>query len=118
MPRPPANLLPLTIPDPALPEAEISRLASLANASPEEFQKAAGQAFRRLVVAGFQQLQAPRNWKEVATCVDLWRKLEGLDRADKASVIPQGLVGVMRSVSRRPVVDVESDEDEGMPGFE
>src|SRR6478609_7650497 len=96
----PADLLALTVAQPALPEAEISRLASLATASPEEFQKAAGQAFRRLVVAGFQTLQAPRNWKEQATAVDLWRKLEGLDKADKAGVVPAGLVTVMRGISR------------------
>ena len=97
---------------PALPESSILRLASLTDASPEEFQKAMGALLRRLAVAGFREIRPPRNYKELATVVDLWRKLEGMDSRDKGG-IPVGLVGVMRSVSRRPVMDaVEVEEPE------
>jgi hypothetical protein len=113
----PANLLELTRdPElPALPDAEISALALLVNASPEAFQAAAGRLFRRLAIEGFRTIKAPRNYKELATVVDLWRKLEGMDKHDKGSM-PAGLVGVLRSVNRRAVVEVVSEVDE--PGFE
>ena len=120
----PENMLALTgdpMP-PALPESSILRLASLTDASPEEFQKAMGALLRRLAVAGFREIRPPRNYKELATVVDLWRKLEGMDSKDKGG-IPVGLVGVMRCVSRRPVLDAEiapdpGDGDEGEPEFE
>ena len=76
-----------------------------------------GTLLRRLAVAGFREIRAPRNYKELATVVDLWRKLEGMDSKDKGGGLPAGLVGVFRSVSRRPVMDaVEVGEAE--PGFE
>ena len=113
----PSNLLELTRdPElPALPDAEIATLAVLLNASPEAFQAAAGRLFRRLAVEGFRTIRAPRNYKELATVVDLWRKLEGVDKADKGGM-PAGLVGVLRSVNRRAVVDVVSDDE--VPGFD
>jgi hypothetical protein len=117
-PQLPESLVSLTedLTVPALGDADLSRLASLADASPEDFQKACALAFRKLVVAGFQTLQAPRNWKEQATTLDLWRKLEGMDAKDKGGLVPVGMVGVLRSVSRRPVLDAEAVEEE--PAFE
>ena len=121
-PRPelPENLQTLTndLTVPALPDVEIARLARLTNASPEDFQKAMAGLFRRLAVEGFRTIQAPRNYKELATVVDLWRKLEGIDKADKGGGLPAGLVGVMRSVQRRPVMDAETVEDGEPVGFE
>ena len=120
-PRPklPENMLALTgdLTAPALPESSILRLASLTDASPEEFQKAMGALLRRLAVAGFREIRPPRNYKELATVIDLWRKLEGMDSKDKGAGIPAGLVGVFRSVSRRPVMDVV-EVGEAEPGFE
>jgi len=112
----PDNVLSLTesLTVPALPEAEVSRLARLTEASPEEFQRAMGALLRRLAVQGFREIQAPRNYKELATVIDLWRKLEGLDSKDKGSALPAGLVGVLRSVNRRAVMEAEEVE----PGFE
>jgi len=117
-PKPPENALALTedLTAPAVPDVEIARLSRLADASPEEFAKAMAGTFRRLAIDGFREIQAPRNYKELATVIDLWRKLEGIDKPDKGGGMPVGLVGVMRSVSRRAVVDAEPVEDE--PGFE
>ena len=119
-PRPklPANLQDLTeeLTAPVLPDVEIARLSRLTDASPEEFQKAMADMFRRLAIEGFRTIQAPRNYKELATVVDLWRKMEGLDKADKGSGMPVGMVGVLRSVSRRAVV-LDADDGE-MVGFE
>ena len=116
-PRPklPENLLGLTgyVAPPALQKADISRLSSLLEASPEEFQKAAAVLLRKLAIQGFGNIQAPRNYKEQATVLDLLRKFEGLDK-DKGGAVPVGLVGVLRSVNRRAVVEVEECE----PGFE
>jgi hypothetical protein len=117
-PKPPENVITLTedLTAPAVPDVEIARLSRLADASPEEFARAMAGTFRRLAIEGFREIAAPRNYKELATAIDLWRKLEGLDKADKGAGMPTGLVGVMRSVSRRVVVDVAPDE--GDPGFE
>ena len=121
MPRPklPENGLALTE-DPTIPAVSdlcIARLSGLADSSPEDFAKAMAKVMRGLAIEGFRTIQAPRNYKELATVVDLWRKLEGIDKPDKGGGLPIGLVGVMRSVSRRPVVDVVA-EDEGEIGFE
>ena len=99
---------------PALPDAEIQALARLADASPEDFQRQAARLFRRLAIAGFQAIQAPRNYRELQTVVDLWRKLEGLDAKEKGAM-PVGLVGVLRSVNRR-VIDADPVENE--PAFD
>lgn len=115
----PENLQSLTndLTVPALPDVEIARLARLTDASPEEFAKAMASLFRRLALEGFRTIQAPRNYKEMATVIDLWRKLEGLDKADKGGGMPVGLVGVLRSVQRRPVMEAEEIADEAC-GFE
>ena len=112
----PENLLELTedLSVPALPDAEIAALARLVDASPEDFQRCAARLFKRLAIEGFRTIQAPRNYRELQTVIDLWRKLEGLDSKDKGSM-PAGLVGVLRSVNRRAVVDAEPVEQE--PGF-
>ena len=108
-PKPPENALALTedLTAPAVTDVEIARLSRLADASPEEFAKALAGTFRRLAIEGFRTIHAPRNYKELATVIDLWRKLEGIDKQDKGAGMPVGLVGVMRSVSRRAVVEVE-----------
>lgn len=111
-PELPENLLALT--EPALPDADISSLCRLIDADPVEFQKAAAKLFKRLAVEGFRTIQAPRNYKELSTVVDLWRKLEGLDKQDKGGGMPAGLVGVLRGVNRR-IVEVEPVDDD--PGF-
>ena len=115
MPKLPESLLSLTeeITAPILPEADIAALSSLVNASPEEFQKAAARVFRRLAIEGFRTIQAPRNYKELSTVVDLWRKLEGIDKADKGQAMPVGLVGVLRGVSRRVIEAEEVGEEVG-----
>ena len=115
-PELPENLESLThdLTVPALPDLEIARLARLTDSSPEDFQKAMASLFRRLAVEGFRTIQAPRNYKELATVVDLWRKLEGMDKADKGSAMPVGLVRVLGTVQRRPVMEAEEVE----PGFE
>ena len=81
----PKNVLSLThdLTVPALPDVEIARLARLTDSSPEEFQKAMASLFRRLAIEGFRTIQAPRNYKELATVVDLWRKLEGMDKGER-----------------------------------
>ena len=122
MPAPaklPKNLLDLTedLLAPALPDAEIAQLARLIDSSPEDFQKGMAALFKRLAVEGFRTIQAPRNYKELSTVVDLWRKLEGLDKADKGGGIPVGLVGVMRSVQRRAVT-LEAVHSDPEPEFE
>ncbi len=108
----PANVLSLArdLSIPALPDVEIQRLARLTDSSPEDFAKAMAALMRRLAIEGFRTIQAPRNYKEMATVIDLWRKLEGLDK-DKGGALPVGLVGVLRSVNRRAVVDAEPVEE-------
>ena len=101
---------------PALPKADISRLSALLEASPEEFAKAAGLLLRKLAIQGFSSIQAPRNYKELATTLDLLRKFEGMDSKDKGGALPAGLVRVLGSVQRRTVVDVEEVDPD--PGFE
>lgn len=122
MPRPPrkpalplpSDLLALTedLEPPALAPLEVDRLAYLIDAPPEQFQKAAAALMRRLVVQGFRQIRPPRNYKEQATAIDLWRKFEQLDVKQGGSVIPQGMVGVLRTVGRRQVVDVPQEPEE------
>lgn len=112
----PASVRSLTEGDnvPALPDANVSTLARLVDASPEDFQKGMAALLRRLAIQGFRNIQAPRNYKELATVLDLLRKAEELDK-DKGNVVPAGLVGVLRSVNRRTVVEVGTVDDE--PGF-
>lgn len=119
-PKLPNNLLELAqdLTVPALPDVELVRLARLVDASPEEFSAAMANLMRRLAVEGFRTIQAPRNYKEMATVIDLWRKLEGLDKQDKGGAMPAGLVGVLRSVQRRAVVDVVADDTDEAIGFE
>lgn len=116
-PRPklPENMLTLTedLTVPALGEAEITRLRRLVDVSPEEFKRVAGQVMQRLVVEGFATLQAPRNWKEQATAIDLWRKFTDQDKQAKDGGMPPGLVGVLRSVNRRVVEAEPADESVG-----
>lgn len=112
----PENLMDLTAP--ALPEADLSALAALATADPETFQKSLGMALQKLVIQGFRTLQAPRNWKEQATAIDLLRKVQGWDSKDKGAAVPVGMVGVLRAVNRRPIVEVLETVDDGEPGFE
>lgn len=120
MPRPakelPESMLSLTedTSAPALPDGAIAQIAALADAPAEQFQQAAAALFRRLAIAGFREIRPPRNYRELATVVDLWRKLEGLDK-DKGGAVPVGLVGVLRGVSRR-VVEAETVPE--VPGFE
>ena len=115
----PENILALTedLTVPAIADADIASLARLADASPEDFQRAMAGLFRRLATEGFRTLQAPRNLKEMATVIDLWRKMEGLDKPSGGSNLPSGLVGVMRSVQRRVVVEAEPVEGDEV-GFE
>ena len=119
MPRPrkaPESMLALTedLTVPALTDSHIASLASLLDAPPEQFQMACATLFRRLALAGFREIRPPRNYRELATVIDLWRKMEGLDK-DKGQAVPVGLVGVLRGVSRR-VVEAETVEPE--PSFD
>ena len=118
-PKLPKNLLALTenTVEPALPDDSLMVLASLADASPEDFQRAAGKAFRLLVIEGFRSLPAPKSWREQSLAVSLWRQAEGLDKGDKQANVAPGLVGVMRSVNRRAIVEIESGEPDD-PAFE
>ncbi len=122
MPRPKltGNLQALTesLANPAIQDAEIAMLSRLTDASPEEFSKALASLFRRLAIEGFRTIQAPRNYKELATVIDLWRKLEGLDKQDKGGSMPPGLVGVLRGVQRRAVVTLEAEPGDEVCGFE
>ena len=110
----PDDILALTddLTSPALQDAEIMALAKLADASPEDFQKGIAAMFRRLALLGFQTIQAPRNLREMQIVIDLWRKMEGLDKATGGGM-PQGLVGVLRNIQRRSVLDVVGVVDEG-----
>jgi hypothetical protein len=95
---------------PALPAIQIDQLQALINAPPEEFRQACASMFRRLAVEGFREIRAPRNYKELATVVDLWRKLEGLDTKQNQAAVAPGMVGVLRAVGRRQVMEpVEAD---------
>lgn len=113
----PSNMLSLTDDPtaPAISNSEIASLARLVESSPEEFQRAAARLFKRLAVEGFREIRPPRNYKELSTVIDLWRKLDGMDKQDKGGM-PVGLVGVIRSVNRRTVVEVVAGE--GDPGFD
>lgn len=119
-PKLPANILALTedLTVPALADAEIANLARLTDAPPEEFQKVMASLFRRLAIQGFQTIQTPRNLREMATVIDLWRKMEGLDRPANGSTLPAGLVGVLRSVQRRAVVEVVEAVEDVELGFD
>jgi hypothetical protein len=99
---------------PALGMADIERLARLTDAPPEQFQEACANLFAQLVVQGFQEIRPPRNYKELATVVDLWRKFKGLDAKGQAPGLPQGMVGVLRTVGRRQVVDVPVEPEENI----
>ena len=116
-PELPSDMLAMTesLTVPALNTLEISRLESLLNSDPDKFQSAAAQLFKRLAVEGFRRIEAPKNYKELSTVIDLWRKLEGLDSKDKGGAIPAGLVRVVGGISRR-VVDAVPVDDE--PEFE
>lgn len=116
-PELPSDMLALTrdLTEPAIPDAELSALASLADAPAEQFQAAAGALFRRLAIEGFRTIQAPRNIKELNTVVSLWRKLEGLENKGSGDSIPAGLVGVMRPITRRVVDAVPVDTEPDMP---
>lgn len=121
MPRPrkaPETMLALTedLTAPALTDSHIASLATLLDSPPDQFQAACAALFRRLAIAGFREIRPPRNYRELTTVMDLWRKMEGLDK-DKGQAVPVGLVGVLRGVPRC-VVDAEAVEsDEDMPGF-
>ena len=97
---------------PALGLADIERLARLTDAPPEQFYKACVTLLRQLAVQGFQEIRPPRNYKEQATVLDLLRKFENLDNKGPGAVLPQGMVGVLRTVGRRQVVDVTTEPEE------
>lgn len=102
---------------PAVSDLDIARVSRALDASPEEFQAALATIYRGLLVEGLRTIQAPRNLKECKDLAGMIRQAEGLDKADKGSSIPVGMVGVLRSVQRRAVVDAEVMDDE-VPGFE
>ncbi len=113
MPRRPTPATDLiTDTDPALTDLEVAGLTRMAEASPEEFQAALATVYRRLLVEGLRTVQAPRNLKEVKDLAGMLRQAEGLDKVDKGAGLPVGMVGVLRSVNRRAVVDAVESEPE------
>lgn len=103
---------------PALGTLEITRLESLLNADPEKFNAAASQLVKRLVVEGFRRIEAPKNYKELSTAIELYRKFTGQDKADKGGSVPAGLVRVVGGISRRVLDAVEVEPEGEEPGFE
>ena len=88
---------------PAIPGQDLlgfqGQLMALADASPQDFQGAAAKVAQAALALGMATIEPPRTIKELATWLDIWRKLSGLDQ--KQAVASAVLFAPMRSLKRR-----------------
>lgn len=106
----------------ALPQDLRDALTAAANADPAEIQQAFGRVAQVIVSRGITTIQMPRTVAELKTWFEIFRKAHGLDQPAPKDAGAGGLLGPLRTVSRRvvPVEAVESgpaaevDPDEGV----
>ncbi len=89
------------MPVPVLTEEDVDPLQLLLDAPAEEFQKALSQPVRQILIAGLRNMPAPRSLKEFASVYAIMEKVEGLNKKDEKSALPQGMVIPLRHVQRR-----------------
>ncbi len=89
------------MPVPVLTEEDVDPLQLLLDAPAEEFQRALSQPVRQILIAGLRNMPAPRSLKEFTSVFAMFQKLEGLDKKDEKSALPQGMVIPLRHVQRR-----------------
>lgn len=104
----------------ALPQDLRGALTAAANAEPGELQQAFGRVAQVIVSRGITSIPLPRTVQELKTWFEIFRKAHGLDQPAAKDAGQAGLLGSMRTVSRRtvPVAEsrppVEPDPDEGI----
>ena len=88
---------------PALREGELAELERIIeSATPEQFQAELSKVFRKMLTRGLKDIPPPKSIKEFQVIYDMFRKAEGIERADKAGG-PVGLGFLPRVVGRRNV---------------
>lgn len=95
----------------ALPQDLREALTAAANADPAEIQLAFGRVAQVIVSRGITSIQMPRTVAELKTWFEIFRKAHGLDQPAAKDAGAGGLLGPLRTVSRR-VVPVEAVESE------
>lgn len=95
----------------ALPQDLRDALTVAANADPAEIQQAFGRVAQVIVSRGITSIQMPRTVAELKTWFEIFRKAHGLDQPAAKDAGAGGLLGPLRTVSRR-VVPVEAVESE------
>lgn len=86
---------------PALSVTEVNELEALVDvASPEQFQQGMARLLRRMMARGLKDIPAPKSIKEFQVLFDMFRKAEGIERADKQGG-PVGGGFLPRVVGRR-----------------
>lgn len=86
---------------PALRESEINELEALVDvASPEQFQQGLSRLLRKMMARGLKDIPTPKSIKELEVLFNMFRKAEGIERADKAGG-PVGGGFLPRVVGRR-----------------
>ena len=70
--------------EPAMREGELCELERIIEcASPEQFQQEISKVFRKMMVRGLREIPPPKSIKELQAIYDMFRKAEGIERADK-----------------------------------
>lgn len=69
---------------PAMKEGELCELERIIDiASPEVFQQELSKVLRKMMVRGLREIPPPKSIKELQAIYDMFRKAEGIERADK-----------------------------------
>jgi hypothetical protein len=91
----------------AIPPDILAALKNVHSAAPEDAQTALGKFAQVIALSSATSIPGPRTIQEFKIWVDLWRKLTGLDLPPAKDAGPSGLLGSMRTVTRRSARVVE-----------
>lgn len=93
---------------PAMNPGELTEIERIIeSASPEQFQAELSKVLRKMMVRGLREIPPPKSIKELQAIYDMFRKAEGIERADKQG---GAVVGgfLPRVVGRRSLGNKES----------
>lgn len=117
--------------DPAMLPAELADIERIVDsATPEQFQAELARVLRKMMARGLREIPPPRSIKELQALYDMFRKAEGIERADKAGgpissgflprVVGRRNLGVTKDVTTvefpaERVETVEAEPGAGIP---
>jgi len=100
---------------PALTPEELAEVKHvLATATPEQFQQALSVILRKMLVAGFKDIPAPKSIKEMEVVFNMVRKAEGVEARERGHGMPAS--GFLpRVVGRKAIPNIVEAEVAGEP---